>query len=602
MFLPSSKRSKYSASDYSSSEGVHARLREVETELLQYLSEVEEIESGSVRPNDTGRLTFLRGLILACKDLQTSLHYQLNHIVGKMGPSIPLQLKFLGRMYDGLPDLNDVLHGKIDYIYLPAQLLASSGISSAGDIRLYVRDACRKQLAFIRDEVIQAGKLGFILGQPGTGKSVTCFYFASCLIQMGWTVTWIHVSRDEHPIDNDCFVVRMTGDSKMGVIVEYTDIIRNFSDLNNITGPNHLLVIDGIAGESRFRAISCESRKWLKEDSASRRLLYVSSMGWSGTPDRHVDRDIKIGIFEQWSWTYDEYVASIQNPEFSRSVEGILDASASALSIENKLEAKFFLAGGCARYMFEWSSDDIRHDTDDILETIGDVRQLTKSYLGVRNSQIRNRLLALYPGKQRRINSKYAEIRIATMLGPNGVRTLARSFWLNGNPGIKGLCLESFFFACIGTGEVVLYDPRTDSNITWRSDIPVYPIDPLKPDRATWIKGSWLRPMNWRNPAFYAVSLMEEKRQRVVRLVQVTRRQRYQMDLQPCRAFLENLLNSKIFKPNRVEIYFVVPRSIVSEYRIGPILNADALEPFGWPVVAKSIKANIHVVGIDFEL
>jgi hypothetical protein len=602
MLMPTSKRAKSSECGMLSHQEVQDRIHELESELAQYMSEVEGIESGSLTPCDEGRLGFLRGLILACKDSQIALQYHLSTIISRIELDAPLILKTVGGIGHDSLEFDDVMDGRKKYVNLSAEFLAGSGIAATGDLTLYVRDACRNQVKFIRDEVIEAGKLGFILGQPGTGKSVTCFYVGGCLVRIGWTVTWIHLSQDEHPIDNECFVVRMCGDSKLGLVVEYTDLVDKFSDLNDIACNNHLLIVDGIAGESHFRAISSQCRKWLKSDTINRRLVYVSSMGWSGKPDRLVDRDIKIGIFKQWSWTYDEYCAAIGDPIFANGVSSMLDASTSATSIEEKVEAKYFLAGGCARYMFEWRSEDIRRDIDDILETISDVRQLTKSYLGERNSQIRNRLLAMYPGKQRKINSKYAEICIATMLGPDDVRTLARSFWLQGNPGVKGLCLESFFFACTATGQISLYDRKTDQEITWKSDVPVYTFDPLKPDRASWIKGSWLRPINWKNPAFDAVFLFEEKRQRIVKFVQITRRQWHKMDLLPCRDFLDNLKKSRIFNPNQVEISFVVPRSIVSEYKIGPIVNERALEPFGWSGVKKTIKANIQILGIDFEL
>ena len=43
-------------------------------------------------------------------------------------------------------------------------------------------------------------KFGWILGQPGTGKSATALAFASTLVNEGWTVTWINLRKDRGPV------------------------------------------------------------------------------------------------------------------------------------------------------------------------------------------------------------------------------------------------------------------------------------------------------------------------------------------------------------------------------------------------------------------
>lgn len=66
--------------------------------------------------------------------------------------------------------------------------------SKSRPIYIYRREAVKKHFAFLEQEVINESAIGWILGPPGTGKSVTSFAFAMGLSRKEWVITWIHVS------------------------------------------------------------------------------------------------------------------------------------------------------------------------------------------------------------------------------------------------------------------------------------------------------------------------------------------------------------------------------------------------------------------------
>lgn len=58
----------------------------------------------------------------------------------------------------------------------------------------------------------------------------------------------------------------------------------------------------------------------------------------------------KVVIFRKGSWRFHEYRDAITSPIFRENIAQYLDAEATH---SDPLQAKYFYAGSCARYMFE---------------------------------------------------------------------------------------------------------------------------------------------------------------------------------------------------------------------------------------------------------
>ena len=104
-----------------------------------------------------------------------------------------------------LVPLDDVLSGRVKFVELRKGFLDDSGTGRAGgrNTLLLVRDSCRKQISYIRDQVFVGGNIGVIHGQPGTGKSLTTYYVLGTYAPE-WRTTWIRVVTGSAAFDSLC--------------------------------------------------------------------------------------------------------------------------------------------------------------------------------------------------------------------------------------------------------------------------------------------------------------------------------------------------------------------------------------------------------------
>jgi hypothetical protein len=63
---------------------------------------------------------------------------------------------------------------------------------------IYNRDAVSAQFKFLREQVVQDGFRGEILGRPGTGKSTAAYIFALNMLRSDWDFTWVHINATSH--------------------------------------------------------------------------------------------------------------------------------------------------------------------------------------------------------------------------------------------------------------------------------------------------------------------------------------------------------------------------------------------------------------------
>ena len=123
---------------------------------------------------------------------------------------------------------------------LDSDYLADSGLPVTKRV-LYCRPTFHDQFKFLRERVIEKDALGYILGPPGTGKSMTSLAFVSVIqtLSPGWVVTWIHLYRDKAPV-----CVQFNGTSKKScnlIDVKPETLMSVLDDVKE----HHLVVLDG---------------------------------------------------------------------------------------------------------------------------------------------------------------------------------------------------------------------------------------------------------------------------------------------------------------------------------------------------------------------
>jgi hypothetical protein len=312
---------------------------------------------------------------------------------------------------------------------------------------------------------------------------------------------------------------------------------------------------------------------------------------WKG--NNHGAVGIEAAFYED-SWTEDEYLAACQHPDLLNSVISKLDVPLGQEvvnpSVDVRIKAKHYYAGGSARFMFRFSTDVVKQLIDHgirqvqdvanyLVESVADVNKLVNSY--------RN------PGGTRytSILCQYAELELAVRRGPRAVEAMQRALQVHGNKAMDGWMFELIFFSRLTTdrfrvkpksGEVRLI-PR--ANRPFAQDVPA---------RAELFSGSadvWIKPSRFNQAGFDAVLISPGDK--TVEFFQVTRSLAHKLPLKHFADCLSNLDRTLKFK---VTVSIVVPMAHLDTFTLGKVTDSHLMTVFesNW-----SILSNVGIVGME---
>jgi hypothetical protein len=466
---------------------------------------------------------------------------------------------------------------------LDPNYMAKTGLPTQ-NIVLYCRPTFHEQFKFLRERVINNGVLGWILGPPGTGKSITSLAFASTLDRNKWVITWIHFDRAKYPV-----CVRLEGDSKKSREINDNNIDELFEILEEVAeSKQHIVFIDGfiLKGDKHiFVQKACYS--WLEKDREKRRLVVVCSMSSRYKAKLEEDMLVNLEMFHVYSWKEEEYLAAVRNDIFFNHVKSALDADLEIdSSREDLVRSKFYFAGASARWMFLFKTQAVIDRTYVSVASVPDIFQYIDGTVGDQSDNVVNRLFSssnsdndMFPRKTS-IVSRYAGVRLAMKAGPDLIRRLAEATRHDGNPSMDGWMLEMWFFASLRCGGVNLFDINDEECQTWpESEVKTLNINsfPALPEN----NGAWFKPSKWNQGGFDAIFL--EKGKGLVRFVQVTGGDRHSFKIEYFRSFLLALGQSpQSFEITCLEIIFVVDQERRSTFTVAPPSVPGLLEEFGW--------------------
>ena len=194
-------------------------------------------------------------------------------------------------------------------------------------------------------------------GPPGTGKSTEAWAWArwkAC--STGKKVTWFHFSKVEK--------LKVEIDGLNRTMTTYS---ANISDIDSSEGD--FLVVDGVTKEASSDIYSrCVS--W-RRSQPGRVFVAISSVSSIVISVEQL-KDAKICKHTVPSWTFEQYVKACENLCFFQKVEKNL-CCPSPNSIEDKYElllSKYEFAGGCVRWMFDFTFDEWKMDFDEHFEKV----------------------------------------------------------------------------------------------------------------------------------------------------------------------------------------------------------------------------------------
>ncbi len=491
------------------------------------------------------------------------------------------------------------------------------------DTMLFIRERCVEQLNFILGVVGMEHTIGVILGTPGTGKSTTAFLCAGLLArQMGRIVFWIHLEK-ENRVALFCKCVIMLGNKSVRFSVRSSQELErvlhgNWGAGNDDSERIKVVFLDGYANLEFMHGTLAVAKEWLALRQSHHRLVVVSSMGCMEFVPK--ESTFKVEIFHQYSWRYEEYIEALSNSDFRASVSPTLDTveDNEAEAIE-KVRKKVYYAGGSARFMFQYTTEELVEFIDQVMGCQSNIVELIELTRGNWTSDLRHTLISCYPVLQsslikgnkesrmifnnRELVSDHVKHLIGFSLAVEPLLQQARSY--RNNQAMLGWIFEEVFFQALWSSSTrtLQLESCDDGQITiLRSGSqPFWMFDPDKPTVADCPSYEWLRPKKYNQGGFDAVYLKpthEASREGTAIFIQCTIAKSHDAKLRFCRQFIEAAKASGCFNTTKIEYYFVVPILNVNSFSVTCIEYESSIPDMMWAYTKEGVRVGPQVRGL----
>jgi hypothetical protein len=172
-----------------------------------------------------------------------------------------------------------------------------------------------------------------------------------------------------------------------------------------------VLVLDGAKGTDMFKNILLPRvRIWAGKRRGERTAVLVSSGAVPELRTEDVSSEITNLVFQNWSWTREEYVRALTlaRPESNfgarvtkkRKVETTSGAVVVETDLDDEILAdiddKYFYAGGCARYFFGFSTEEVKDSITSAVNSLNRASIADVLNTGASHEETRHRLISFF--------------------------------------------------------------------------------------------------------------------------------------------------------------------------------------------------------------
>ena len=474
-----------------------------------------------------------------------------------------------------------------NYLRIPSKFLQGCGLYKDGDLLVFQRPIFLQEWKYLEEQILAKGKVGSIVGPPGVGKSITALAFASQLNREIWNITWIHLRRDS--ID----FVRFSSSKNFYGSIEFSQLKDALYVEND---HKHILFLDGYSQERNHQGWlgTCES--WFESDRANHRFVTISSMSArTGNTDAH-DKRLGLVTFQTDSWTLADYVDAIKSDTFFDSIKENLCTDKAAIGSvcisqeqrQNLIRSKYYFAGGSARFMFDFETEEVICALERAISEAKNVEDFFNNFVGDMSKV--NRLFGSYSEgtRKKHLISAFAATQIAAIVGPDAILNMRKNLQIESNPAMDGWLFEMWFFSML-TNCGISFTKEHSQRMSWEPS-PCMTFDPSAPPALK--ETIWLKPKAWNQGGYDAVRYLENK---TIQFFQICKANQNTLKLrffaQLLRKFQEALVDIE-----SVEIFFVTPTNNTGLV-ISQVTERGSLSKFGWK--KGSEEENIQILFVE---
>jgi hypothetical protein len=450
--------------------------------------------------------------------------------------------------------------------FLSVGSLSRAGLASDDDIaRLF----CRQEVLDLWDALMKTEHAIQVEGAPGTGKSCTVWAWACYMCDvMGKTVTWAHLEKTTAPL-----CLQMTATTVMSLSDPDANLVKALK-----TSDSSIVILDGVVSASETHSSYVRSVfDW--QSNCDRVAVVVSSQ--AGKHNFEAEERLQISLFQMFPWTLEQYERACEDVQFFTSIEKYLsDGKAEPIADvtrQEKLEHKYFYAGGSARWMFGKGFSSIINLVKLYLDTVGDVMALLRGVVGERSRDSVNHLMMSFPGKGGfRRKFFVSEYVAGTVLKEGGSEAVKIAYQLGlflKNPAYRGWVVEQDFVqqldAAAKSGQSLALKDQNGSSVSISANGGVTTFSPehLSAVKPLLQSGSWLRPERYNEAGYDLVRL--ERENDTLTFLQVTQSLTHSLKLNAYSNMTTLVLEEMGDAPfSRVDIIMVVPDESLGNFTI----------------------------------